>query len=128
LLEPFDPCDQDRLGIVHDVIVGDHVAERRDHKAAAGSNLDAIQIDGSFRTELLDLGVNAADDPDEDCCIGRRLRALSERRHRHQQARRPERCGFHDPRPSHIHAGHQCGEALPHCHSQGKRYIVQPRV
>src|SRR6516225_8597698 len=78
-LETFDLCNPDRLRVADHMIVGDDVAVRRDHEAAAGADFNAIQIDTSLDAEFLDFRVNAADDSDEDCRVGWRFRALSER-------------------------------------------------
>src|SRR6516225_10553504 len=97
-LKTLDLCDPDRFRVAHDVIVGDHIAVRRDHEATAGADFNAIQIDASLDAEFLDFGVNAADDPDEDCSVGGRFRALRKRRDRSQKECRTEQDGLHDPR------------------------------
>ena len=76
-LDVLDPSRQQELLTAGDhVIVRDDVSERRDHESAAGRDFDAFYIDGSLDASFLDVGMQAADESNVHCGIGRRLCAL----------------------------------------------------
>jgi hypothetical protein len=67
------------------VIVGQHVAMRRNHKSAAGADFNVVHVDGSLDTCFLDFGVDAADKANEDRRVGGRFGALRVGRACHQK-------------------------------------------
>jgi hypothetical protein len=79
------------------VIVRDDVSERRDHESAAGRDFDAFYIDGSLDASFLDVGMQATDESNVNCGIGRRLCALRVGAIR-KKGHRP------DERPGDVHA------------------------
>jgi hypothetical protein len=84
---------QELLAAGDDVIVRDDVSKRRDHESAAGRDFDAFHVDGSLDASFLDVGMQAADQSNVHCGIGRRLGALPVGATRKNERRRDERPG-----------------------------------
>ena len=93
-LQPFR--DLQRFAILDDMGVGEHVPEWRDHEPASRPDLDAIEIDRPLDPGIVELGVDAAGQPDEDGRVGGRFRALSGSGAGHQSHRHRQDNGLHE--------------------------------
>ena len=62
------------------MLVGEHIAVRRDHEAAAGPDFDALEVCGLIRRAgFFELRVDAANQPNEHRRVGRRGSPLRRR-------------------------------------------------